>query len=158
LGRSAATKNLFKEKYMKKLLLIGLIAAGLSASVYGQTKKQDIIKLLDITNTRSLAEQMFDLMLPNIEQMAPDAPSTFWAAFKSKLDIDGFVNLFIPIYDRHFSHDDIKKLIQFYESPIGKKLLNVTPLITEESYRIGEEWGQNLGLEVLNELQRQGYY
>jgi hypothetical protein len=143
---------------MKKIFFICLIAAGLAASVYGQTKKQDIIKLLDITNTRLQAVQMFDLMLPNIEQMVPDVPATFWDIFKSKLDIDGFVNLFIPIYDRHFSHDDIKRLIQFYESPIGKKLLDVTPSLTQESYRIGEEWGQNLALEVLNELRKQGYY
>jgi hypothetical protein len=143
---------------MKKIFLLCIIIIGISSSVSGQSKRQDIIKLLEVSNTRLQAAQMFDLMLPNLKLMAPDAPLALWSMFKSKLDIDGFVNLFIPVYDKHFSHDDIKKLIQFYESPIGKKSLDVMPLITQESYHIGEEWGQKLALDVLNELMKQGYY
>jgi hypothetical protein len=143
---------------MKKAFFVCLIIAGMSFSVYSQTKRQDIIKFLEVSSMKLQAAQMFDLMLPDLKLMAPDAPLTFWTMFKSKLDIDSFVNLFIPVYDKHFSHDDIKKLIQFYESPIGKKLLDVTPLLTQESYRIGEEWGEKLALDILNELQRQGYY
>ena len=65
--------------------------------------------------------------------------------------------MLIPIYDKHFSHNDIKELIQFYESPIGKKYLEATPSITQESYRAGEEWGNKIGLDIINELIRQGY-
>jgi hypothetical protein len=143
---------------MKKIFVICIIIVGISSSVFGQSKRQDIIKLLEVSNTRLQAAQMFDLMLPNLKSMVPDAPLTFWTMFKSKLDIDSFVELFIPVYDKHFSHDDIKNLIQFYESPIGKKLLDITPLITQESYHIGEEWGQKLALDILNELRGQGYY
>jgi hypothetical protein len=143
---------------MKKILFIYIFIVIIIPAVFAQSKRQDIIKLLEVSNTRLQASQIFDLMLPNLKSMAPDVPLAFWSMFKSRLDIDGFINLFIPVYDKHFSHDDIKKLIQFYESSIGKKLLNVTPLITQESYHIGEEWGQKLALDVLNELRRQGYY
>jgi hypothetical protein len=143
---------------MKKIFMACVIIAGISCSIFSQSKRQDIIKLLDVSNTKLQAAQMFDLMLPNLKLMAPDAPLTFWTMFKLKLDIDSLVNLFIPVYDKYFSHGDIKELIQFYESPIGQKLLDVTPLITQESYHIGEEWGQKLFLDVLNELSRQGYY
>jgi hypothetical protein len=143
---------------MKKALLFGLLSIGITLSVYGQTKRQDIIKLLDIMDAKLEAAQMFDLMLPNLKAMAPDVPLTFWVMLKSKLDIDSFVNLLIPLYDKYFSHDDIKKLIQFYESPIGKKLLSVTPLITKEASRIGEEWGERLALDILEELFSKGYY
>jgi hypothetical protein len=143
---------------MKKIFLACIIIASISSSVFSQSKEQDIIKFLEVSNTKLQAAQMFDLMLPNLKSMAPEAPLTFWTMFKSKLDIDSFINLFIPVYDKYFSHDDIKQLIQFYESPIGKKLLDVNPLITHESYRIGEEWGQKLALDILDELMRQGYY
>jgi hypothetical protein len=143
---------------MKKLCILCLLGAGLICSVYGQTKKQDIVKLLDITNTKSQASQMFDLMLPELRQLAPQAPDAFWTLFRSKMNIDSFVDLFIPLYDRYFSHDDIKELIRFYESPVGKKMLEVTPIITQESFGIGQEWGQRIGQEVLNELIKGGYY
>ena len=143
---------------MKKVFLIFLLTAGISSFIYSQTKRQDIIKLLEVSDVRSQATQMFGLMLPNLKSMAPGAPSAFWTIFESRLDIDGFVDLFIPVYDRHFSHEDIKNLINFYESPIGRKLLDVTPLINQESYKIGEEWGQKMALDIINELSRQGYF
>jgi hypothetical protein len=143
---------------MKKILLLGLLSVSITLSIHGQTKRQDIIKLLDITDTKLEAAQMFDLMLPNLKAAMPDVPLTFWVMFKLKLDIDSFVDAFIPLYDKYFSHDDIKQLIKFYESPIGKKLLAVTPLITKESYSLGEEWGEQLALDILEELFSKGYY
>jgi hypothetical protein len=142
---------------MKKIFLVCAITAVVALSVYGQTKQQDIIRLLDITNAKMQAAQMFDLMLPNLKATAPDAPLTFWTMFRSKLDVNSLVDSLVPIYDRHFLHDDIKELIRFYESSVGKKLLDVTPRITQESYHIGEEFGEKLASDVLNELKMQGY-
>ena len=143
---------------MKKLILSCLLIAGISSFCYSQTKRQDIIRLLEVSNVRSQASQMFDLMLPDLITLAPNAPSAFWNSFKSRLDIDSFVNLFIPIYDRYFSHDDIRSLIEFYESPIGRRLLDVTPSMSQESYRIGQEWGEKTAIDIINELIKQGYF
>jgi hypothetical protein len=147
-----------RERFMKKLLFVFLLMAGMAAAGYGQTKKADIVRLLDISNTKMQAAQLFDLMLPSLRAMAPDVPVTFWTMFQSKLDMDSFVELFIPLYDKYFTHDEIKGLIQFYESPTGKKLLEVTPLIAQESYGIGQAWGEKLALDVINELIRLGYH
>ncbi|MDR0732081.1 MAG: DUF2059 domain-containing protein [Treponema sp.] len=89
--------------------------------------------------------------------MAPGVPAAFWTVFQSKLDMDGFVDLFIPVYDKYFTHDEIKGLLQFYESPVGRKLLAVTPLITQDSYGIGQTWGEKLAQDIIEELIRQGY-
>ena len=34
------------------------------------------------------------------------------------------------IYDKHFTHEEVKDLIAFYESPTGQKTLDKTPEIT----------------------------
>jgi hypothetical protein len=141
---------------MKKLLVLCLLGSALT--VYGQTKRQDIATLLDLMNTKSQAAQMFDLMLPSLEALAPQAPAAFWTLFRSKLDMDSFSNMIIPIYDRHFSQDDIKGLIRFYESPLGRKMLAVTPQLTQESFVVGQEWGQRLAQDIIDELVKQGYY
>jgi len=126
--------------------------------IHAQTKEQDITKLLNMTNSKDQAAQMFDLMLPNLIEIAPNVPNTFWTTFRSKIDLDGFSKLLVPIYDKSFSHNDIKELLKFYESPIGKKLLEATPAITRESYIIGEQWGKQLGMEIVNELMKYGYF
>ena len=143
---------------MKRIFFVCLLTAGISSFLFGQTKRQDIIKFLEVSKANQQAEQMFDLMMPGLMQIEPAIPMTFWSMFKSRLDTNSFVEMLIPIYDKHFSHDDIKELIQFYESPIGKKLLNVSPSITQDSYRVGEEWGQKISLDIMSELIKQGFF
>ncbi|HEY4839334.1 MAG TPA: TonB family protein [Candidatus Acidoferrales bacterium] len=46
-------------------------------------------------------------------------------------DVD-FVDLLVPIYDRHYSLDDINALIAFYQTPTGRRTLEVEPLISVE--------------------------
>jgi hypothetical protein len=143
---------------MKKLVVLWLIGAGLVFSVHGQTKRDDIVRLLTLTETKSQAAQMFDLMLPSFEALAPQAPAAFWTMFREKLDMESFVEMFIAVYDKCLTHDEIKGLIQFYESPVGRRLVEITPQISQESFRIGQEWGQSLGQSVAEELIKQGYY
>lgn len=38
----------------------------------------------------------------------------------------------LPLYDKHFTHQEIKDLIWFYESPTGKKILEKSPELTQE--------------------------
>ena len=38
----------------------------------------------------------------------------------------------VNIYEKHFTQDEIKDLIKFYESPTGKKLLETTPEISKD--------------------------
>jgi hypothetical protein len=142
---------------MKKALFVFLFAAGTVIAGYGQSKRADIVKLLDVSNTKMQAEQLFDLMLPSLKTLAPDAPAAFWTVFQSKLNMNSFVDLFVPVYDKYFTHDEIKGLIQFYESPVGRKLLEVTPAITQDSYGIGQAWGEKLAQDIVGELIRQGY-
>ena len=143
---------------MKKFIVFLILIVGFTNFTFSQTKEQDINRLLNITNARDQAAQMFDLILPNLVSMAPQVPGTFWTMFRSKLDIDRFVTLMVPLYDKYFTHNDIKELIRFYESQIGKKYLEVTPAFTRDSYIVGEQWGQQMGIDVVNELRRQGYF
>lgn len=143
---------------MKKWPFAVLIALCAVFSAYGQTKKQDIIKLLDMMDTEAQVSQMVDLMIPSMQSMAPEAPAKFWTKFKAGIKSNDFIEMIIPIYDKYFSHDDIKSLIKFYESPIGKKLVKVTPMLTQDSYYAGEKWGEELASSIIKELKKQGYF
>ncbi|MCL2282266.1 MAG: DUF2059 domain-containing protein [Fibromonadales bacterium] len=143
---------------MKKLSLALLVTLCAVFSAYGQTKKQDIIKLLDVTGAKAQMAQMADMMIANMQASVPTVPQEFWTKFKTGLKSDSFIDLLIPIYDKHLSHDDVKKLIQFYESPIGKKIVQVTPQITQDSYVVGEQWGKKLAADIMAELAKQGYF
>jgi len=58
----------------------------------------------------------------------------------------------VPMYDRHFSHEEIRALIQFYETSIGHRMIEVMPQIMQESMAAGEEWGRMRTGEILREM------
>ena len=53
----------------------------------------------------------------------------------------------VTIYDKYFTHEDIKSLIAFYESPAGKKYLDTMPEITQEMM----SYSMQKGMEVFKE-------
>ena len=142
---------------MKKPVLL-LVLFLTAAAVFGQTKNDDILKLLKISGTEKLAEQMMEMMIQQFRQMFPEIPAVFWNKFKQKLDIDSLLRLCVPAYNKHYSHDEIKQLIQFYETPLGRKVVEVTPLLTQETMIIGQNWGEKLGQEIVEELMAEGYF
>lgn len=54
---------------------------------------------------------------------------------------DNLVKVYVPIYQKHLTLDDLKKIVAFYESPVGKKLGAVTPAITMEGMTAGQQLG-----------------
>jgi uncharacterized protein len=143
---------------MKKLIFVFVIAIGTGTfGIYGQTKDDDIIRLLRISGTEKLTDQMLDVLIPQFKQLVPGIPDAFWAKFREKMNINEFILASVPVYSKYYTHDEIKQLIIFYESPLGKRMIEVTPLLTQETMSIGQKWGEKLGQEIFNELIKDGY-
>jgi hypothetical protein len=125
-------------------------------------KEADIRKLLEITGAKALALQSMDAMLKSIKPLlARGLPpgdyqeklvDLFYEKFRSKVDAQQLLDLIVPVYDKHLSHEEIKALIQFYETPLGKKTLSALPAIALESREVGENWGQSLGSDCMTEV------
>ncbi len=123
----------------------------------GGNKQKDIEKILTLTGSAQMAVQVIEQMVGAFKQTMPNAPAKFWDDFMKEVDPNDLVKLMVPVYDKHFTHDDIKQLIKFYESPIGKKFLEKTPMITQESMTAGQQWGQQLAARVPEKLQAEGH-
>ena len=76
----------------------------------------------------------------------------FFKKFRAQATPQSLVALVIPIYDRHFSDEDLKGLIAFYESPLGKKAVAVLPQVVAESQEAGGQWGQELSRKCMEEV------
>src|SRR5829696_1121181 len=110
-------------------------------------KAEAIRKLLDLTGAGKMALQMVDMMIEQQKQTNSSVPPEFWTRFREKLDVKQFVDLIIPIYDRHFTLGEIQNIIAFYESPTGRKLSGELPAIMTESSEAGQRWGFELGMK-----------
>jgi hypothetical protein len=79
------------------------------------------------------------------------------AYLKRQADHDQVIEKLIPIYTKNLSKEDIRQLTEFYRSPVGQKLVRVTPAISLESAKIGQEWIESvlpgLQAELISRLQ-----
>lgn len=133
-------------------------AATLPASDAGHDQKlKDIHRLLEASQTTRQAGQMVEQMVQAIRQQHPDVPDNFWAEVQADVHPEAFMEKLVPIYDAHFSADDIREMIKFYESPIGQKLVKEQPSMMRESMKIGQQWGFELGQRIVSRLREKGY-
>lgn len=120
-------------------------------------KSRDIRRLLVLTGAGNLGTQVMDQILRSFRQSHPAVPAKFWDDLRGEMNADQLTQLVVPIYDRHLSHDDVKQLLAFYESPVGRKLIAVQPQIVAESMKAGEEWGRAAAERILQRMKEQGY-
>ena len=148
---------------MKKIaliqLLLFLVLSISSLPVFAQstTKIQDIRRMLVLSGSGKLGIQVMRQLLQYQRQANPEVPQEFWEEFMSEVDPNELIELIVPIYARYFSHEDVKGMILFYESPVGKKLVSVQPLITRDSMSAGQQWGMAIGRKIVRKLQEKGY-
>lgn len=59
-------------------------------------------------------------------------------------DPGGLMDYIISIYDSHFTPQEIKDWLLFYESPLGKKINSTLPSVDEESNMAYQQWNRSI--------------
>lgn len=140
------------------LLILGFCTVVAQEQPVADTaKQQDILKLLRLSGSAELGLQAMDQIMMSFEEMFPDVPAGFWADFRNEAKAEDLLDMMIPIYDKYYTHDDIRDLIKFYESPVGRKMIETMPLVLQESMQAGQEWGRALSEKMLQKLKEKGY-
>jgi len=92
-----------------------------------------------------------------IKQSEPDiSPETLQeiaitvstAVQQQVVEQDKYKAMIYPIYDRHFTEQELQKIIEFNQTDFGKKLLNVVPLVFSQHQHVFSELSLDLAPEV----------
>jgi hypothetical protein len=127
-----------------------------------RAKHQDTEKLMELVGTRQILRDLFDqdidAQIAAMRRARPDVPDQFWqdfaVEFKRQASPNELMQAILPIYDKHFTHQEIRQLIAFYQSPLGRKISTTLPEIQRESVEAGRAWGERLGDRMHKELQQ----
>lgn len=122
------------------------------------SKRADIKRLMEVTDVRNISMQIMNRLVLTMQEGRSDAHKKFWTDYMADVNPNDLIEMVVPIYEKYFTHKEIKQLIAFYESPIGKKLLKVQPQIMMESIAAGEEWGKKLVQRAMEKLREEGYH
>lgn len=146
-----------KTMFIGVIILLALLNSKLVIARADGAKDKDIRKLLIMTGSDKLALQVMNQIIDQFKKMAPEVPEKYWMQIKKEVKGEEFVEMTIPIYARHFNHDEIKQIISFYETPTGAKLVKEMPFVVQESMTAGQDWGQKLSKKIIQKLKKNGY-
>lgn len=85
-----------------------------------------VLRYLELSGTRSTLDQMFQEMIQN---SAPQDALRLQQAY----NLEEIMEVLVPIYQKHFTQDDLQKLVAFYQSPVARKLNDVTPDLVKDT-------------------------
>lgn len=146
------------------LIVVSMIMLFVTAtSVYAQSDnnkeyRATLEKMMNLSGALEVSKTMVPQMVSMMKQSAPGTADAFWDDFAAKWKTkfaDRMVELYVPIYQKYLTIDDLKELIAFYETPIGKKLAEATPKMTIEGMQLGQKIGMEMATELQNELKAQ---
>ncbi len=132
---------------MKKILLVLLFSIPLLLNCQAQTKQENIKVLFQLMQTDSVVEKMMNSMIPVMMKSIPQAQDS---TAKSQLDatMKKMTQVMMTItkrllnedmvglYDKYFTESEIKDLVTFYKSSVGKKMVAVSPELNKEMMMI----------------------
>ena len=138
---------------MKRMMLLCLLLAIATTSVAQMNSsdvptKEDINRFLDAMQIRQQMQAMMTTMRVQVKANArqmlqknmPNATNEDLAraeqfmdqALNEPIPVDEYINVMIPVYQRHLTRNDIDGIVAFYSSPVGQKMLREMPAMVAE--------------------------
>jgi uncharacterized protein len=135
-----------------KTFLLAALCLILAAPCLAQTAdadpatKDDILEFFRTMHSDELIQKLMELQSQSIEQLMrdqmakeKDGPSDVELRVRKMMDelikgmpVDEIMQAMVPAYQKHFTRGDIAAMNAFYSSPVGQKVLQELPVVTQE--------------------------
>ena len=131
---------------MNKNIILSLIVLVSSAS-YAQTDSHYLKAkaLFELMPTKELASSM-------AEALSQHFPTSGISKDYLQIAMEGMQEDFIRLYVKHFSEAELSDILAFYQSETGKKMLSLTPALSQEAMEIGMKMEHQLREETTKML------
>lgn len=113
-----------------------------AAPAIDPAKEADIRSLLELVGARDTvqdsmiraAEQYREHLLQTVpnNQQGQAFVNAVVTSYEKKFDVDAITEQLVSVYDKHYTDEEIKGLLQFYGSPLGQKVAAESPKIARE--------------------------
>ena len=131
-------KNIFLPKVT--MCIIALLALILSASAQNTNAtdeyKETLKKIMDFSGTSTTTGDFLQRLSSIMKLNAPKKDEAYWNEFsknwKEKVENKVF-EMYMPVYEKYFTLEELKAVAAFYESPVGKKYKEASLIVMRET-------------------------
>jgi hypothetical protein len=140
------------------IVMVAALAAATPNAVRAQAPAQAGVNAArELLHASGAVDAMVAAMRANIpaqREALPQIPAEFWSAFETELvkKAPEMVDSIAVVYAHRFSARELQDITAFYQSPIGRKLVQNQIAIISESSAIGQRWGARVGEEIARSL------
>ena len=148
---------------MKNTLAIVALFMLFTFSAFAQDDKvyeNTLSEMFEISGSEATFSAAINQMLVMYKSQKTNIPNEFWDGLEKEFlqtSMTDLVKMLVPVYKKHLTLTDIEGLITFYKSPVGKKFAEKTPMITQESMQVGQQWGMVIGQKFADKMKEKGY-
>jgi len=130
---------------MKKFILfLSIFFTIFTTQSQNESYKEVLLDFMEAQGTldtfNSTIDQMSEIMGNQIEE----------EKIKPLMDemLSGLIDALVPVYQKHLSIQDLKDGIGMYQTPIGKKIAEKSPLISQETMGVSMQWGMQFSSKI----------
>lgn len=124
---------------MKKLILSVVVLLVTQLAIAQDSFKNDVLKVLKASGSGAQMEMAKEQVLANIpDDKKADFSKDFDASLPSLYD------KMAKVYMETYTHEEIKQMLKFYNSPVGKKITEKASELTKKNMDAAQEWGMEL--------------
>jgi uncharacterized protein len=142
----------------------GMASARSNANI-DPLKEADIRSLMELPGARDMVadgannaiEQAREKLLSTVpnNDKGQAFVNAFATSYEKRFDADQVTEELVSIYDKHFTEDEIKGLLQFYGSPLGQKVAMEMPKIGRETQAVVRAASGKAAREALAEAKQE---
>ena len=136
-------------------LFSAVASSNLMAAEIPKEKQAIIDELITISGTNQMAKAMGGAVIKSMIDTMKKSNSGFperaytivheevMSIFNEEIDNKSFAQQLYPLYDKYFNTEELRELVKFNFSPLGKKVAAIMPQLAQESVAVGQACGAN---------------
>lgn len=150
---------------MKKAILLFLLVMPMvsteSLAQVSEEYKENLLELLKLNGF----EEQFSMAISEVTDLHKklynaDVPEALWKEMEEEIREAAWpyiLNELASVYVNYYTLSDLRTMVQFYQSPVGKKITEHSEQVTRETMALAKTMGSKIRKELNYKLKQNGY-
>ena len=138
--------------------MAGLILASFAVKAQADSFDSDIMKMQLVNGSNASVNALFPRIVAQLKQSKPDLSDAQMAAMKMDVfdvEVASLNEQLIPVFKKYYTQSEVKEIIAFYKTTVGKKLAETTPKIMMDQMQLTQTWAMGLMSKMQTYLDKQ---
>lgn len=129
---------------------------GQAVAASAPASEDQVRQLMEVVGVGKMLLQMNTQAMTSLQQSMPCVSPDFWKNYMDANQTQLFIGKLVPVWQHHFTADEMDGLLKFYRSPLGQKVINEMPTTMAEANQAGQQWSHDRSEQMVNELKQMG--